>query len=83
MLDQPVGVPGLAALGGQVVLAVLEELAGGRVQGQDDVLAGLVAGLLDGLQQQVQGLAVAAQVGGEAALVADARWPGPSRPGSS
>ena len=59
------------ALAGQVVLAVLEELAGGHVQAEQHVLAGLVAGLADRLEDGFQRFLVAAQVGREAALVAD------------
>ena len=58
------------ALAGQVVAAVLEELAGGDVQAQDDVLAQLVAGRLDALLDEGQRL-LGVDVGGEAALVAD------------
>src|SRR3712207_7043851 len=40
------------------------------VQGEGDVTAEGVAGLLDGLGDEVEGVAVARQRGGEAALVA-------------
>jgi hypothetical protein len=56
----------------QVVLAVLVELAGRAVQAQRDLLAGGVAGLVDGLQDQLDGRFVAGHVGREAALVAHA-----------
>ena len=55
-----------------MVLAVAVELARGDVQGEDHLLAELVAGLLDGAADQVEGLAVAAQIRREAAFVADA-----------
>ena len=44
---------------------------GGAVEGEQHVLAGHVAGVFDGLHDDLQGLGVAAQAGGEAALVAD------------
>ena len=47
------------------------ELGGGGVEGDVDVLAGAVAGLLDGLEDAHDGFLVAAEVGGEAAFVAD------------
>ena len=53
----------------QVIFAVLKELAGGDVHPDEDLA--LVAGLLDGLHQQLQRLAVVLEVGGEAALVTD------------
>ena len=53
----------------EVVLAVGVELGGGDVQGQGDVLAGLVASSLDGLADEVEGGGIAGQVRGEAALV--------------
>lgn len=56
----------------ELVGAVLVELGRGDVQGERDVTAGHVAGLLDGLGDEVQGLAVAVQVRREAALVAEA-----------
>ena len=56
----------------QVVGAVLEEGAGGGVEGDGDVLSGRVPGGLDGLDDDLAGLVVALEVGGEAALVADA-----------
>ncbi len=73
-LGQVVGEAGgvhAAVLAGQHVLAVLVELAGGAVQGQGDVLAGLVARLVDGFHDRFQGRLVAGQVRGEAALVTD------------
>ena len=59
------------AFAGQHVAAVLEELGGGRVQPQPEVLAGLVAGRLARLDDEAQGLVGRGQVRGEAALVAD------------
>ena len=48
------------------------QLAGRDVEREEDVLAGLVAGLRDGLEHDVQRLAVGLQAGREAAFVADA-----------
>ena len=59
------------AFADEVVLAVLEELAGGDVEAEQDVLAGLVAGLADRLEDGLERFLVAAQVRREAALVAD------------
>ena len=59
------------AVDGVGLLLGVVELGGGRVQGDEDLLARLVAGLADGLDDHVQGLGVALQVGGEAAFVAD------------
>jgi hypothetical protein len=50
---------------------LVEQLAGGDVQGHGDVLARGVAGLLDRLDHHLAGGLGAVQVGGEAALVAD------------
>ena len=54
------------------VAALVVELGGGDVEREGDLLAGGVAGLLDGLEDQVERGAVARQVRGEAALVAEA-----------
>ena len=54
-----------------MVAAVLEELAGGDVEREDDVVADLVAGRLDRLLEERQRFLGAAEVGREAALVAD------------
>ena len=51
---------------------LLAELAGRHVERQREVGAELEAGLLDRLGDQVERRAVARQLGGEAALVADA-----------
>src|SRR5690606_24469202 len=59
------------ALAGEVVLAVVEELAGGDVQAQHHVLARVITGLADRLEDRLQRFLVAAQVRREAALVAD------------
>ena len=72
-----VGVVGGHLLGGLLlalegVLLLVVELAGRDVERERDVLAELEAGRLDGLGDQVERGAVARQVGGEAALVADA-----------
>ena len=54
-----------------MVLAVLEELGGRRVEREHDVLARPVAGLLDRLGDEAQRFVGGFQVRGEAALVAD------------
>src|SRR5436190_1776183 len=59
-----------AALAGQLVAAVLEDLARRRIEGDGDLLAGGVAGLLDGLDEDLDRLLVGGQVRREAALVA-------------
>ena len=46
-------------------------LGGSSVHGQHEVLSGNIAGLFDGGQNGLDGLLVAGQIGGEAALVAD------------
>ena len=43
----------------------------GRVEGEDDLLAELVAGLLDGRGEHLERLVAAFEIRGEAALVAD------------
>ena len=58
------------ALAGELVLAVLEELAGSDVEGQDDVLAELVARRLDAFSRNASACS-ASTIGREAALVAD------------
>jgi hypothetical protein len=63
--------PGSGLRRTEVVLAVLVELAGGAVQAQGDLLAGDVAGLLDGLQDHLDRRFVVLDVGREAAFVAD------------
>ena len=50
--------------------AALVDLAGRRVEGDEDVGAGLVAGRLDARQDRLQGRLVGVEVGREAALVA-------------
>ena len=59
------------ALAGQHVFAVVEELAGRRIEREGDVLARSVAGLLAGLGDEAQRLVGRFQVGRETALVAD------------
>src|SRR5450830_47546 len=66
--DELVGRRGLAL---ELVGTVLEELRGGDVEREPDVLARGEAGLLDRDEDQVQRRAVARQVGGEATLVAE------------
>ena len=60
-----------AALAGQHVLAVAEELRRRGVERDRDVVAGHAAAALDRLQQQLHGRLVGLEVRGEAALVAD------------
>ena len=50
---------------------LVEELAGGAVERDEDVLARLVAGLLDGADDVLDGLLVRRELRREAALVAD------------
>ena len=59
-----------ALLEGVGAVAVVE-LGGGDVQGEEDLLAGLVAGVFDGLQDGFDGVLDAVQLGGEPAFVAD------------
>ena len=63
---------GAEGLAFELVGAVLEELGGGNVQGEGDVLARGVAGVPDGFLDEVQGCAVGRQVRREAAFVAQA-----------
>lgn len=79
--DQRVGVEQLAVVGGHLggrpllalegVAAVGVELGGGHVERERDVAAGSEAGLADRLEDEVERRAVAGQLGGEAALVAE------------
>ena len=55
-----------------MVLAILIEFGGGNVESESNVLAGLQAGLLDGLNDQVEGFLGGADGGSEAALVTQA-----------
>ena len=59
-----------AALAGQHVVAVPPQLAGGGVEGDGDLLAGLAAGLFDRLEQEADRVLVGGQVRREATLVA-------------
>ena len=60
----------LAAL--EVVLAVLEELGRSNVESQGDILARLKAGLLDGLNDEVQSCLRGLSLRSESALVTQA-----------
>ncbi len=81
-METSVGLDQLRVVGGQLAGAValalegvdpvVVELGGGHVEGERDVLARGVTGLLDRLDDQVERLAVGRQVGREAALVAEA-----------
>ena len=53
-------------------VGLLIPLGGGSVDGDAEILAGLVAGLLDGGDKSLQGVLITVEVGGVAALVADA-----------
>src|ERR1700738_475880 len=57
---------------GKLVASVAKELARGRVARDRDISAGLVPGLLDRLDKQVERLLVGFQLGSEASFVADA-----------
>ena len=72
VLDQLLTGKDLAALG-QLILALFAALplAGGSIHGQHKIPAGQVAGLLDGLEDILNGLLVAGKVGCKAALVTD------------
>ncbi len=59
------------ALGGEDVLAVLVEFGRGRVESNEHVVSGYVPGLVDGLNDDGDGLFVGLQVRGESSLVAD------------
>src|SRR6058998_1370432 len=49
------------------------ELAGGHVERDEDLVTGAVAGAVDGEEEEVERFGVGAEVGREAALVADPR----------
>ena len=72
VLDQLLAGKDLAALG-QFILTLLTALplAGSGIHGQDEVLAGHVAGLLDGLEDILDRLLIAGQVRSEATLIAN------------
>ena len=59
------------ALARERILAVLEEFAGGAVEREADLFAGLVAGRLDRGHDEAERFLRRAQIGREAALVAD------------
>src|SRR5215208_4662879 len=61
----------LLTLAGEVVLAVLVELGGSRVEGEDYLIPQRVSTPLDGFRDQPERRAVALEVGREATLVAD------------
>jgi len=54
-----------------MVLAILEKFAGCTVQAEGDLFARHIAGLVNGLQDHLQGCLVAGHIRGKAALVAD------------
>src|SRR5262249_58554140 len=62
---------GRAAGLGEAVAVAVGKLTRGAVEREGDVAAGLQAGRADGLLEQVEGLLVALERGGEAALVTD------------
>ena len=49
------------------------EFGGGQVERDHDLLARFIAGLLDRFEDQIEGLAVAPEIGREAPFVADRR----------
>ena len=53
----------------EVVLALLVELGGGNIE--SDLDAALVASLLDGLSQELEGLLSTGDVGGETSLITE------------
>ncbi len=60
----------LTVLGLEVIDAVLEELGAGHVEAEEDLLAGLVAGAIDGFENGLQRRFVGRQVRRETALIA-------------
>ena len=70
-------------LTGQLVGAVAVQLARGGIEGDGDVLARCVAGPLDGFHEDADGVLVAVEVRGEAALVPDRGRQAASRAGPS
>ena len=56
-----------------LVASVVGQLARGGIQSHEDLLAEAVAGLIDGLLNDLQRVLVGFEVGGEAAFVADGR----------
>ncbi len=60
-----------AVAGLALLLGLVEQLRRGRVEGEGDLFAELVAGRLDGLGQDLEGLVAALEIGSEAAFVAD------------
>ncbi len=59
-------------LNSYVLAGVVPELAGGHVEREVDVLAGLIPCLHDGFEDDVERFAVRGETGGEAPFVADA-----------
>ena len=66
---EPLAGVGVGVLEVEVVLAVLVELGRSDIEG--DLDAALVAGLLDGLSQELEGLLSTGDVGGETSLITD------------
>ena len=54
-----------------LLVFLVVELAGGGVERDGDLLAGLVAGRCDGFEDELEGFVVGLEVGREAAFVAD------------
>ena len=72
VVDELVGAQHLV-LAGEVVVPVPVDLADSRVHGDGDVLTGHVAGGVDGLDEELDGVLVRRQVGCEPAFVTDGR----------
>lgn len=55
----------------EVIEAVFEEGRGGAIEGESDVLGGLVSGVLDGFDEELKGFFIAAEIGSKATFVTD------------
>src|SRR5262249_25881545 len=63
----------VALLEDVLVLFLVVELAGGWIERDGDLLAGLVAGCFDGFENQLDGFGVRLERGRESAFIADGR----------
>src|SRR6185437_5339919 len=61
----------VALLEHALILVLVVELAGGGVEGNGDLVAGCVAGLLDGFKDELDGFVVGLERGSESAFIAD------------
>ena len=59
-------------LGGKDILTVLIKGAGGGIEGDGYILSGFIAGLLNGLHDELKGLGITLEVGCKPALVTHA-----------